>query len=197
MGLILASKSASRKRILEDAGLIFNTSPAPVDETSIKKEMLESGNSFKQIAEKLATEKALYVSKENPVEIILGADQILSCGDKIYSKAKNKSNARQHLEAFRGKKHTLITSIVLVENCNVLWTYTSEPELTMREFSDEFLNEYLEKAGDALYHSVGCYFMEDIGIQLFSDIKGQYFDILGMPLLPLLEKLRELNVIND
>lgn len=197
MGLILASKSASRKKILEDAGLEFKTSPAPIDESAIKNEMLESGNSFQQIAEKLATEKALYVSKENPDEIILGADQILSCGEKLFSKANNKSNARQHLEIFRGTKHTLITSIVLVKNANVLWTYTSKPELTMREFSDEFLDEYLENAGDALYHSVGCYFMEDIGIQLFSDIKGHYFDILGMPLLPLLEKLRELNVIND
>ncbi|MCC3861827.1 Maf family protein [Pseudemcibacter aquimaris] len=197
MGLILASKSASRKKILENTGLSFETKPAPIDEQSIKEEMLSTGDNVRNIAERLASEKALYVLKDHPEDFILGADQILSCDGHLFSKARDKNEAKEHLEFFRGKKHTLTTSIVLAKADKIIWVYTCEPELTMRDFSEAFLNDYMEKAGDALIHSVGCYYMEDIGIQLFSEIKGEYYDILGLPLLPLLKKLRDLKIIND
>lgn len=197
MTLILASKSKSRRKLLEQAGLNFNTIAANIDENQIKNDMLERKHKVSEISVKLASEKALKISKDNITQYVIGADQILSCGGKLFSKAKNVDEARENLTFFRGKYHTLTTSISLVINEKIIWSYTIEPKLKMRNFSDEFLEDYLEKAKEALTASVGCYFIEDIGIQLFSEVNGDYNDILGLPLLPLLHKLRELKVLND
>lgn len=197
MTLILASKSSSRRKILEKAGLNFKSISSHVDEGRIKKDMLEKGHKVSDIAKKLAMVKALEISKDYPEDYIIGGDQILSCGGQLYSKARDIDEAREHLNDFKGRKHRLTTSVVLAKNDKIIWTYISEPELTMRVFSNEFLEAYLRNAADALYSSVGCYFIEDIGIQLFSEVNGEYSDILGLPLLPLLIKLRELKIIND
>ena len=190
--IMLASKSKSRRKTLEDAGLIFETVSSGVDEDEIKAKMSKAGATFKQIAEALAREKALTVSKKHPDSLIIGGDQILACEGKYYDKAKNINEARNHLKSFKGKTHELITSIVLVRNGEVIWKHTSRLRLSMRDFSIEFLEEYIEKAGDALLQSAGCYFIEGLGIQLFSNIEGEYYAIQGMPMLALLKKLREL-----
>ena len=197
MTLILASKSQSRRKILEQSGLKFRAIASNLDENNIKHEMLAAGKSFPEIAVKLASEKAMKISHDHPNDIIIGGDQILSCEGILFSKAKNIEEARKNLLSFRGKTHTLITSVVLALGDKIIWHYTSEPQLRMRKFSDQFLEEYLQNAGDALTASVGSYFIEDIGIQLFSDINGEYNDILGLPLMPLLKKLRELKIINE
>jgi septum formation protein len=197
MTFILASKSASRQKLLKNAGLIFKTAPANIDENAIKLEMLENGSLVRDIVERLASEKALKLSKENPNQYILGGDQILTCEGQLFNKARTVEEAKEHLLFFRGKTHTLTTSIVLAKENKIVWGYTSEPKLTMRNYSDSFLNGYVSIAGDALLCSVGCYYLEENGIQLFSEIKGDYYDILGLPLLPLMKILRELNLIND
>jgi len=190
--IILASKSKSRKKIIENAGLIFETVSSGVDENEIKARMSKTGATFVQITEALAREKALTVSKDRPRSLVIGGDQILVCDGKYYDKAKDLDEARNHLNSFKGKTHELITSITLVQNNEVIWTHTSRPRLSMRDFSNEFLDEYIEQAGDALLQSVGCYFIEGIGIHLFSNIEGEYHAIQGVPMLALLNKLREL-----
>ena len=172
MTFILASKSASRQKLLKNAGLTFQALPADIDEGVIKNEMLEAGHTALDIAERLAGEKALKISKEYPDSHVLGGDQILTCDGQLFSKARTVSEAKEHLKFFKGKKHTLATSIAIAKNNKIIWAYTSEPELTMRSFSDEFLDDYLLNAGDAIFHSVGCYYIEENGIQLFSEIKG-------------------------
>ena len=190
--IILASKSKSRKKILEAAGLIFEIVTSGVDEDKVKAKMSKTGATFEQIAEALACEKALSVSQNHLDSLIIGSDQILVCDGKYYDKAKDIDEARSHLKSFKGKTHELVTSIALVRNGEVIWKHTSRPRLSMRDFSSEFMEEYIEKAGDALLQSVGCYFIEGLGIHLFSNIEGEYHAIQGMPMLALLKKLREL-----
>ena len=197
MTVILASKSRSRANLLKNTGLEFVTEVSGLDEAVIKEEMLGAGCDFRSLTERLAIEKALIVSRNNPDATVIGADQMLICDDRPFDKAKTKEEAIKHLKFFRGKTHTLVTSVALVRNSEVIWEYTSEPQLTMRPFSPEFLENYIQVAGDALLHSVGAYFLEDVGINLFSKIEGDYYDILGIPLLPLLEKLRELKITNE
>ncbi|MDG1707863.1 MAG: Maf family nucleotide pyrophosphatase [Emcibacteraceae bacterium] len=197
MTFILASKSASRQKLLKNAGLMFEVLPANIDENLIKREMLKSGSSVLDIAERLACEKALKISQESPDQYIIGGDQMLTCGDQLFNKARTVLEAKEHLKFFKGKVHTLTTSLAIAKDNKIIWAYTSEPKLTMRDFSDEFLEDYMSNAGGALLHSVGCYYLEENGIQLFSEIKGDYYDILGLPLLPLLKKLRDLNLINE
>ncbi len=190
--IILASKSKSRKKVLENAGLKFETISSGVDEDEIKTRMSGTGATFEQIAEALACEKALSVSKSHLESLIIGGDQILVCDGKHYDKAKNIEEARNHLKFFRGRTHELVTSIAVVLNGRVIWKNTSRPLLSMWNFSDEFLEEYIGKAGDALLQSVGGYYIEGLGIHLFSNIEGEYHAIQGMPMLALLNKLREI-----
>lgn len=197
MTLILASKSQSRGKILSAAGLQFSTIVSGLDEAVIKDEMLGRSASFQALAETLATEKAKTVSFKNPQAVVIGADQMLICEGKPFDKARSIEEAIEHLQFFRGKTHKLVTSVAIVRNNETIWTFTSEPKLTMRNFSDQFLDYYIKVAGDALLHSVGVYFLEDVGINLFSKIEGDYYEILGMPLLPLLKKLRDLKIIDD
>lgn len=195
--LILASKSRSREKLLKASGLSINAIASRLDEDVIKKEMFSNGAVFKEVTERLAIEKARLVSKAHIDDMVIGADQMLVCEGRSFDKAKSIEQAVEHLKFFRGKPHKLITSVALVKNEKRIWTYTSEPTLTMRDFSDQFLDNYIQNADDALLHSVGAYFLEDIGITLFSKIEGDYYDILGMPLLPLLDKLRDLKIIDD
>lgn len=197
MALILASKSASRLNLLESSGLEVSVIPSEIKEGKIKETMLEDKATLKEIAMALAQRKALKVSEIRYNDIIIGADQILECDGKLFDKAKNKAEALEHLKFFRGKQHKLITAVVLAQNGAIIWSYNTVPTLNMRNISDPFLDEYIEKAGNALTKSVGAYYLEGIGAQLFSRIEGDYHAILGLPLIPLLEKLRELKVVNE
>ncbi len=195
--LILASKSASRQKLLQSAEVDFEVRPSQLDEASIKLDMLGRSCTHMEIAETLAIQKAMLVAECFPAATIIGADQVLECDGELFDKAKTKDEAAEHLRFFRGKPHYLITSLAIIQNRKAVWTHTSIPKLTMRGFSDDFLSNYLENAGAALTSSVGAYFLEDIGIKLFSKIEGDYHAILGLPMVPLLEKLRELNVIDE
>ncbi|MBT5185800.1 MAG: septum formation protein Maf [Kordiimonadaceae bacterium] len=193
--IILASKSISRQKILAAAGLEAVIISSNIDENIIKNDMTIKGAKTTEISEKLAQQKALKISKDHPDDIIIGGDQILVCEGRSFDKANTIKEAKENLQFFRGKTHELITSICIIKNQEVIWTYTTCPKLTMRDFSDDFLDIYVENAQEALLHSVGCYFIEESGSQLFSKIKGDYYAILGMPRLPLLSKLRELGVL--
>lgn len=188
--LILASKSISRRQILENAGVTFEWVDSNIDETKIKNQGFAGGLSPDDIALKLARAKAEYVIDQNPDAMVLGCDQILVCEGEIYDKPKDIAEARTHLKSFSGRRHTLISAMILLATNDVPWTYTDHATLTVRNMSDNFLETYIQSEGDSILTSVGAYRLEGRGIQLFDDIVGNYFTILGLPLLPLLGELR-------
>jgi len=187
--IILASKSVARQKMLRNAGVDFNSIPAGIDEEKIQS---EGGNPV-EVAEILAKQKALHVSKENTDIYIIGSDQVLSMNNKIYSKAKNEKQARARLKEFSGREHYLHSSVSVVKNLEVLFTHTETATLKMKNLSDDALYDYIAKvkmeARDALTQCVGCYAIEGLGVRLFEEIKGDFFTIMGMPLLPLLNFL--------
>lgn len=190
MRLILASQSKARREMLSAAGLEFESHPADLDENSITQAQLKSGASPKEIVEKLAQEKALHIAKNFPDALVIGSDQILECEGKMLSKAANANEAKEKLETLRGKTHHLISAVCVAKGDEVLWSESAAAFLTMHDFNDHFLQTYIEEAGEALTRSVGAYELESLGVQLFKTIEGDYFTILGMPLLSLLTYLR-------
>lgn len=142
------------------------------------------------MAQELAKQKALHVSKNNIDSYVIGSDQLLAFNGDILSKAKDKKEAREKLKTLRGQMHTLISSVCVTKSNEVVFQNTDEAHLTMNNFDDDFLDRYINEAGDIVTQCVGAYALESTGIQLFSDIKGDYFTILGMPLLPLVSFLQ-------
>ena len=195
--LVLASASASRRAMLKNAGIDCRAEAADIDEAAVKTTLQNQGAAPEEISERLAQDKALVLSKKYPGAIILGADQLLVCAGRIFDKPRDRAEAENHLRFFRGKSHMLYTSYALVREGKVLISETERPALTMRDFSDEFLANYIEKSGDKILKSVGCYLLEDLGPQLFSEINGDYFSILGLPLLGVMENLRKLNILKS
>jgi septum formation protein len=193
--VILASASASRAQLLLAAGVTAEVEPSLVDEEPIKRQVRVSGGSAVDCALLLAQEKARAVSARHLDALVIGADQILVLGDRWFDKPASVAAAREQLGSLCGRSHVLATAACVVHDGNVLWHGTSEPVLTMREFSDAFLEAYLTAEGTATLGSVGSYCIEGRGVQLFSGIDGDYFAILGLPLLPLLGFLRERGVI--
>jgi septum formation protein len=189
--LVLASKSISRRQILTDAGVAYEWIDAGVDETKIKHQGLADGKSPDEIAVMLAHAKALRVAEHHSDAIVLGCDQMLVCDGTIFDKPQNLDDARQHLMTFRGTTHTLISAMVLLSLDAPPWEYTDHATLTVRDFTDTFLDGYIKSEGESILTSVGAYRLEGRGIQLFDDIVGNYFIILGLPLLPLLNELRQ------
>lgn len=193
--IILASASKSRRTMLENAGIFCLVQAADIKEAKIKKTMVRAGDSPEKISGELARTKALVISLNHPGQVILAADQLLVCAGQIFDKPRDMAAAEKHLRFFRGKSHYLPTSYVLVRDQQVLMSQTVQPHLVMRNFSDEFLVDYLQKSGTKILSSVGCYLLEDLGSQLFSEINGDYFAILGLPLLNVMENLRKLNIL--
>ncbi|MFT3732606.1 MAG: Maf family nucleotide pyrophosphatase [Hyphomicrobium sp.] len=195
--LVLASGSAARKALLEAAGLAFDVIPANIDEEAIRNDILEktSGAEAGDIASVLAAEKARVVSVLHPSALVIGADQVLVLGGKIFSKAQTLKEAREHLTMLRGRTHDLVSAVALARNGNVHWQRAAMAGMSVRDFSDEFLGTYLERMGARALASVGCYELEGEGVQLFERIEGDYFTILGIPLLPLLQRLRDEEMI--
>jgi septum formation protein len=187
--LILASGSKIRAQILKQAGLDFKIIPAEVDEEALKDHALSRGHNPKAIALMLAREKAKQVAAHT-TGLVIGADQILQLGNELISKSENMTKARAFLQKLSDKTHYLHCGVALYEGPNELWSQVYSAELTVRRLSDSEIDAYLEKAGEGILSSVGCYQLESLGVQLFSDIKGDYFTILGLPLLPLLGQLR-------
>lgn len=191
MRLTLASASPARRAMLKGAGLSFEVTPAQVDEAALRDHLAQEGASLSDIAGLLAEYKAQSISKTNPEALVIGADQLLVLGHEIFEKPKDISAARQTLQRLRGKTHELISAVALVRNGECLWRTSDAARLTMREFSAEFLEAYLAEEGEAVLTSVGAYQLEGRGAQLFRKIEGDYFTILGLPLLPLLAVLRD------
>lgn len=195
--LILASASSARKTMLSAAGLAFECMPAQVDEDAIKAGMISAAPNVEpsDIAARLAAEKAIAVSLKYPGALVIGSDQVLALRNRIISKAENLTEARAILSQLRGRVHELVSGVALAQNGNVLWETIDGAELTMRNFSDEFLYRYLDQAGTRILGSAGCYELEGFGLQLFDSVEGDYFTILGMPLLALLAELRNRGVV--
>ena len=186
--LTLASQSKIRAAILNGAGLAFNVHVSGVDEATLKAAHKGTAESLAGV---LASAKARAVFDDGQSDgLIIGADQILECDGVLYDKPRNMDEARANLLQFRGKSHYLVGAVVLLENGEQVWSHCGRVTLTMRDFSEPFLDAYLAQAGEAVLSSVGCYQLEGLGAQLFSDIDGDYFSILGLPLLPLLDGLR-------
>ena len=185
--IILASKSAARSAVLRGAGVVFETADSGVDEDLTKANMLAQG--ALAVAQALAEEKALMVSKARG-GLVIGADQTLEFQTRLFDKVADRDAARQRLRMLRGEPHSLHSAVVVAKDGVPIWRETVSATLTMRDFSDEFLEHYLEVEGENALGSVGCYRLEGLGAQLFSDIRGDYFAILGLPLLGLLDLLR-------
>jgi septum formation protein len=191
--LVLASGSVVRATLLRQAGLAFDVQNSQVDEDSIKEKF--AGSDTDALAIKLAEAKAVVVSAERSDALVIGADQILSCDGIRYDKPRDMQEARSNLMKFRGRPHRLHSAIVLAKSGAIVWRYSDHADLTMRNFSDTFLERYLADVGDKVLKSVGCYQLEGPGIQLFEKFEGDYFTILGLPLLPLLAELRQRQVV--
>jgi septum formation protein len=188
--LILASGSSTRARILADAGLPPVVDPAAVDEEEIRAAFHAEGRDASACATALAESKAIRVSARHTGALVVGADQILECAGRWFEKPADIEAARAQLMALRGKRHTLVSAAAVVRNGSVLWHTIDHAELTMRGFSDGFLDAYIATAGADLLGSVGAYRLEGLGAQLFERVEGDFFTILGLPLLPLLDFLR-------
>jgi septum formation protein len=190
--IILASTSRARREMLAAAGVAFTVEAADVDEPAIRKTLLaaKSAATPPQIADALARAKAEDVSRRHKGSLVIGGDQVLALGTELLTKAKDEAAARATLGKLRGKTHELHSAVALAVDGRVLWTHTGTARLKMRDFSDAFLEEYLTRAGDRIGQSVGAYELEGLGVQLFDKIEGDYFTILGLPLLPLLAELR-------
>ena len=189
--LILASSSAARATLLRAAGLTFEIEPSAVEEARVKRLARATGDSAVACALALAMEKARVVSVRYTDALIIGADQILVSGEEWFDKPADLNEARMQLRALRGRSHVLATAVSVMRAGAPLWQATSEPALTMRDFSDAFLDSYIAAEGESLLGSVGGYRIEGRGVQLLSWITGDYFAVLGLPLLELLDFLRQ------
>ena len=187
--IILASGSAIRREILDGAGLDYEVIVKPVDEAAIKDAMLAENSRLRDIADALAEAKAMRVSRQEP-GFVIGADQIMVMDDTLFDKPKDMNEVRTRLLSMRGKKHELVGAVVICENGVPVWRHMSRTKLWVRDFSEDFLDWYIETEGEALTKSVGAYRFEGPGSQLFEKVEGGFFAILGLDLLPVLDYLR-------
>ncbi|WP_374534955.1 nucleoside triphosphate pyrophosphatase [Phenylobacterium sp.] len=192
--VILASKSAARRAVLTGAGVPFEAVVAGVDEDAVKASMLAGGSGPRDVADALAEIKAVKVSAGRP-GLVIGSDQTLEFEGRLYDKAKTLEAARERLKAMRGKLHRLHSAVVVAQGGAPIWREVVSATLTMRDFSDDFLEAYLAAEGEQALGSVGCYRLEGPGAQLFSSIEGDYFTILGLPLMGLLDLFRRHGVL--
>ena len=184
--LILASGSAIRLHLLQGAGLDVTAKPARVDEQAIRAGLLAEGAGPRDIADYLAEMKARQQAARHPEALVLGCDQVLEFRSACWGKPDTRQEMREQLAALRGRTHSLLSSMVLYDAQQPVWRFVGEARLTMRDFSDAYLEDYLSRNWDSARGSVGGYKLEEEGIRLFSAVEGDYFTVLGLPLLPLL-----------
>ena len=193
--IVLASASVTRADMLRRAGMAFAIDPAHVDEDEVKRALRGSGATAAALAEKLAELKAGKISARHGGAFVIGADQVLDCQGRWFDKPTDRAAARAQLLDLRGKPHELLSSVCVLRDGERLWHHVGRARLTIRPFSEGFLDSYLDQAGSAVLQSVGAYQLEGLGAQLFSQVEGDYFTILGLPLLPLLDFLRDQGVM--
>ncbi|MGV1793169.1 Maf-like protein [Rhizobium sp. A37_96] len=194
--LILASSSPFRRMLMENAGLHFQAVAADIDERAIETPLEREGAGPDAVALVLAKAKAKEVSDRFPGSLVIGSDQTMSLGTRVFHKPKTMADAENHLRTLSNETHRLNSAIALARNGDIIWEHVSHANLTMRALSDDFIHRHLGRVGQKALSSVGAYQLEGEGIQLFSEIDGDYFTIVGLPMLPLLEKLRELGTID-
>jgi len=194
--LVLASSSPFRRMLMENAGLAFEAHAAHIDERAIEEPLEKSGATPDQVALVLAEAKADEVSGRFGGALVIGSDQTMSLGAQVFHKPKDMSDAANHLSMLGGRTHRLNSAIAIVRDGEVLWQHVAHAELKMRPLTDDFIARHLKRVGPKALASVGAYQLEGEGIQLFEKIDGDYFTILGLPMLPLLAKLRELEAID-
>lgn len=195
MNLVLASGSATRARLLRAAAVPFEVYPADIDEEAIKKAMLDSDKDAAAVAAALAEQKANHVSQMFPDAMVLGCDQILLFDGRLIAKSATLADARILLKQLAGNTHFLLTASVLSKGGMVVWRTFEQCTMRMRPVDEEFLERYLVAEGNSILSSVGCYHLEGRGAQLFEAVEGDYFSVLGMPLLSVLAALRDYGVI--
>lgn len=195
--LLLASQSPARQRLLRDAGVVFDVVKAFVDEDAVKEALVMERATPMQIADTLAEMKALKGSQKSPDAFVIGADQVLAFQGKVLSKPASLAEARSQLLSLKGQSHELITASVLAKNGAAIWRHTARARLKMRDFSDQFLDDYLAQMGDRVTQTVGAYEIEGLSVQLFDSIDGDIFSIQGLPLLPLLDILRQHGMVQS
>lgn len=195
--LILASQSRSRRNLLEASGLSFEAIASSVDEPKVRRALEASAadSGPEDVARELAAAKALDISEAHPDAMVVGGDQVLALGDKIYEKPPDLDAARRQLTELRGRTHVLISAVALAQAGQIVWQHAETAQLTVRAFSPAFLDRYVDGAGGDICLSVGAYQLEGLGAQLFDRIDGDYFTILGLPLVPLLGALRARGII--
>lgn len=192
--LVLASSSPFRRMLMNNAGLTFEHQAADIDEREIEKDLIDADP--ERVALVLAEAKAMDVAKSRPGIFVIGSDQTMSLGSRIYHKAADLEEAKANLLSLSGKTHRLNSAVVIVRDGEVVWQYVGHADLTMRDLSPAFVDHYVIRVGPDVLKSVGSYQLEGEGIQLFSAIDGDYFTIVGLPMLALLQKLRELGAIH-
>ncbi len=189
--LVLGSGSASRAALLKAAGIDFEIDPAGIDESAIRKLVTrDRGAVAGAVADVLARAKAETVSERQPGALVIGSDQVLALEDQIFEKPQTQEEARHTLLKLQGRTHQLHSAVALAREGEVIWAHMESAHLTMRALSPEFIGQYLADAGDMVQQSVGAYQLEGLGVHLFEKIEGDYFTILGLPLLALLTRLR-------
>jgi septum formation protein len=193
MTLILASASSSRKMLLAAAGVPFTADPADLDETALMAGLKDAGAEVMACC--LAEHKALFVSRRHPGKLVLGGDSVIAFEGDYLSKCASREEARALLARLSGKTHLLVSAAALAKGGALLWAHASPCRMAMRELSPQFLDDYLTQEGPAILSSVGCYHYEGRGAQLFDRVDGDYFSVLGLPLLAVLAQLRKEGVL--
>lgn len=191
--LILASKSASRRAMLDAAGVAYESIPAAIDERALEAGL--AGASPAEVAEALAVAKAAAVAAAHPHALVLGSDSLVVCAGRRFDKPASLEEAREHLRFFSGKVMELHSGAALVRGNTCEWSHSALARLHVRALSEDFIADYLAAEWPAVSHTVGCFRIEALGVQLFERVEGEHFNILGMPLLPVLGALREAGVL--
>ncbi len=193
--IILASKSNHRRELLKNAGVRFTAQSADINEREVETPLIEAGLGGRDVAEVLAIAKATHISKGNVDAYVIGCDQTLSFEGELLHKVKDMHEAQKRLLNLSGKKHQLNAAVALIKNGEVLWSHVEVATITFRKLDPGFIGRHLSDAGDKVLSSVGAYQIEGLGVQLFEKVEGDYFSIIGLPVLPLLAELRKLGLV--